>query len=80
MELQVVVMVDDEWPNGLPISCAAALDRENGRLLPAFKKAPILLDAQRRRLDGRVGPPWRCVILCMGIASVRAHYSMRAPH
>ena len=50
MELQVVVMVDDEWPNGLPISCAAALDRENGRLLPAFKKAPILLDAQRRRL------------------------------
>jgi len=29
-------------PNGLALSCAASLDREGGRLIPAFKMATIL--------------------------------------
>jgi len=32
-------------PNGLPISCAAVVDREVIRLFPDFKKAAILIDA-----------------------------------
>jgi hypothetical protein len=34
-----------EPPNGLPLSCAALLDRESSRAKPAFKIGPISLDA-----------------------------------
>jgi hypothetical protein len=43
------------WPNVLRVSRAAPLDRTTIGPSPAFQKAPISLDAQRRRLHARVG-------------------------
>jgi hypothetical protein len=48
-------------PNGLPFSCAAPIDRSDVRALSGAKKAPISIDAQRRQLQWRVGPPAGCV-------------------
>ena len=42
-------------PNGLPLSCAAPIDREGGCLLPAFKNAPILCPRSGVSLSGLLG-------------------------
>ena len=43
-------------PNALPLSCAAPIERNIIRLLLGAKIAAIILDAQRRQLQRRVGP------------------------
>jgi hypothetical protein len=42
-------------PNGLALSCAATLDRELVRAVSGFQNRSILLAAQRRPLERRVG-------------------------
>jgi hypothetical protein len=43
-------------PNGLPLSRAASIDWEGSRDEMVSKIGPILLAAQRRRLECGVGP------------------------
>jgi hypothetical protein len=47
-------------PNGLPITRAAWIDREHDRPDTSFQNTDDLVDAERRRVHGRVGPrpPW----------------------
>jgi hypothetical protein len=45
-----------ERPNGLPISCAAILDRERIRAVSRFQNVTDLVAAQRRQLEQLVGP------------------------
>ena len=45
----------DDAPNGLALSRAAPIDRDDTGAEITFKIGPILLDAQRRRLQRRVG-------------------------
>ncbi len=44
-------------PNGLPFSCAAEIDRGHIVADADFQNRPDLVDAQRRQLEWRVGPP-----------------------
>jgi hypothetical protein len=49
-------------PNGLALSCAAPIDRDDSRAESYFKNARDLGAAKRRQLQRRVGPP-RCMAL-----------------
>jgi hypothetical protein len=53
----MAVTIDGPPSNGLGFSGGAPLDRESCRAVLGFKIATILLGAQRRPLQARVGPP-----------------------
>jgi hypothetical protein len=50
-----VICIYGPPPNGLPLSCAALLDREGSRADSSFQNRPDLGAAQRRRLHALVG-------------------------
>jgi hypothetical protein len=51
----VAVADTKRGPTACPLAAPHRLSRKSIELKPTFKKAAILLDAQRRRLHGRVG-------------------------
>ncbi len=60
----IVVLSDDEYDgvpsNGLPLSCAAAIDRERDRVESSFQNRP---DLARRAAASATAPCWAAALL-----------------
>jgi hypothetical protein len=51
--------MEGRWPNGLALSCAARIDRDDTRAETNFQNGYDLRAAKRRQIQRRVGPPLR---------------------